>query len=127
LTGASACLRKAIYELLQHEKVAKTEPDGKGGDRERHYVDRVKDLKKTQKLVDPGSIDILAAALTATSDHLHEDSWSGWNRDEFDAIDQAVRVVLQEIYVLPDERKTMQDRAATLLKKLTDARGSGDR
>jgi len=122
LTGASACLRKAIYELLSHEGVAKTESDGRGGERERHYQDRVKDLKSTRKNMDPGSVDILAAALRATSDHLHEDSWAGWTREEFDAIDEAVRAVLREMYVLPDERKSMQQRAGELVQKLTEAR-----
>lgn len=118
LVGASACLRKAIYEVLAAEKIAKTESDGKGGGRDRHYGDRVRDLKTVKPHMDPTFFDLLADAITATSDQLHEESWPGWGPKEFDTIFSATLGVLDEMYVLPDERKKRAAESSALLDKI---------
>lgn len=118
LVGASACLRKAIYELLKVERIPRTESDGKGGERERHYEERVKDLKGKRSNMDDSLVDLLAHALTATSDQLHEDSWTVWSAAEFDAVYEAVQSVLDEMYVLPDERKQKIDKSSDLISRL---------
>ncbi|NVM56097.1 MAG: hypothetical protein HWN66_20540, partial [Candidatus Helarchaeota archaeon] len=65
LTGASACVRKAIYEFLDIEKA-------QGED----YKSRIKFLKsKYEKIVDPDFFDTLAHIQDMTSDKLHEQSW----------------------------------------------------
>ena len=118
LVGASACLRKAIYEVLAAEKIAKTEPDGNGGERDRHYDDRVRDLKTVRSHMDPTAFDILADAIAATSDHLHEESWPEWGHEEFDTIFSATLAVLDEMYVLPEERKQRAAASSALLAKI---------
>lgn len=123
LVGASACLRKAIYVLLEIEGVPKTE--GGGGDtRERHYQDRVRDLKTKREHMDPTFVDVLAHALELTSDQLHEDSWDGWSTEEFNAVADATMSVLREMYVVPEERKERASRTANLVDRMK-ARVSG--
>ena len=67
ITGASACMRKAIYELLVKENAI-------GDD----YTDRIRSLK--QKYPDSDeSFDVLSHIQDMTSDKIHEQSWDKWD------------------------------------------------
>lgn len=68
LTGASVCMRKAIYELLVFEKAT-------GAD----YENRIKSLKKKYPDSDPALFDILSNIQDMTSDKIHEQSWDKWD------------------------------------------------
>ena len=68
LTGASACMRKAIYELLVYEKIE--------GD---SYKDRINSLKGLYSLIDPELFDVLGHIQQMTSDKVHEQTWDKWN------------------------------------------------
>lgn len=94
LTGASACTRKAIYELLVHEH-AKGES----------YEDRIKALKAKHSHVDPSLFDVLAHIQDMTSDKVHEQSWDKWDSPQLRLILETLRAVFQEIYVVPEERR----------------------
>ena len=94
LTGASACVRKAIYELLVCEKFA-----------EGAYKDRIKSLKDKYPGTDPELFDVLGHIQQMTSDKIHEQSWDKWNAPTLRLIIETVKEVLYEIYVLPGERK----------------------
>ena len=94
LTGSSACTRKSICELLVKEKV-------EGID----YQRRIKLLKDKYPLIDPMLFDILAHIQDMTSDKIHEQSWDKWDSDKLKLILGALKNVLYEIYVLPQERK----------------------
>lgn len=61
LTGASACMRKAIYELLVREKI-----EGE------HYEDKIKNLKQKYSAVDQELFEILSHIQDMTSDKVHE-------------------------------------------------------
>ena len=63
LTGASACCRKAIYELTVIEKAEGTDYEG-----------RIKSLKKKFPSVDSELFDILCHIKDMTSDKIHEQS-----------------------------------------------------
>jgi hypothetical protein len=63
LTGASACIRKAIYELLVIEKCTKPS-----------YDERIKELKTKYKDTDPTLFDIIGHIQNMTSDKIHEQS-----------------------------------------------------
>ena len=94
LTGASACTRKAIYELL----VLK---EAEGPD----YESRIKSLKKLNPASDPMLFDILCHIQDMTSDKIHEQSWDKWDSPNLKLIIEALKNVLFDIYVLPENKK----------------------
>lgn len=94
LTGASACARKAIYELLIIEKAE--------GD---SYQDRIKYLKNKYKVIDSSYFDTLAAIQVMTSDKLHEQSWDKWNSSNLKIILETLKAILYDMYVIPQIRK----------------------
>ncbi len=103
LTGASACVRKAIYELLVYEKFI----DG-------DYKDRIKSLKGKYPSIDPELFDELSHIQQMTSDKVHEQSWDKWDSPTLRLIIEALKEVLYEIYVLPDEKKQRKNKIQQL-------------
>jgi len=101
LVGASACLRKAIYELIKHEKVIIK--DEKGG--HANYEKSIKNLKTAFTWVSPELFDALANIQELASDSLHEESWEAWNSPKLRFLIELVKTTLEEMYVIPDERK----------------------
>ena len=97
LIGASGSLRKAIYELLSLQNT----------DQEKSYDERIKELKTKHPTIFPECFDALAGITDVTSQQLHEQdgNWEGQSSRELDYILEAVIEVLNEIYVIPDERK----------------------
>jgi len=94
LTGASVCMRKAIYELLVLEKA-------EGDD----YESRIKYLKNKYPEADPSYFDILSHIQGMTSDKIHEQSWDKWDSKNLKLIIETLRNVLIDIYVIPAEKK----------------------
>jgi len=102
LTGASVCMRKAIYELLIIEKA-------EGVD----YESKVKFLKKKYPDSDPTLFDILVHIQDMTSDKIHEQSWDKWDSKYLILIIETLKTVLHDIYVLP---KMKADRVKSIQK-----------
>jgi hypothetical protein len=94
LTGASACTRKAIYELTIKEKA-----EGE------NYEDRIKFLKTKFTHIEPELFDVLSHIKDMTSDKVHEQSWDKWESGHLKLFLETLKVILHEIYVIPDERK----------------------
>jgi len=105
MTGASACMRKAIYELLVWEKVA--------GE---HYEDRIKALKEKYPASDPELFDILGHIQQMTSDKIHEQSWDEWDSKNLRLIIETLRTVLYDIYVTPQ----VKAERSNLIKQLRE-------
>lgn len=103
LTGASACARKAIYELTAIENA-----EGK------HYEDRIKSLKGKYPGIDPNLFDILAAIQGMTSDNVHEQSWPKWDSAHLTLIIETLKEVLYEVYVLPKIKEGKSQRIQQL-------------
>ena len=95
LVGASACLRKAIYELLEHEKSIV----------EAGYRESVKTLKKKFPYVPEKLFDALGAVQEMTSDNVHEGSWRSWDSEKVKFIVELTKSILHEMYVVPAERE----------------------
>jgi predicted DNA-binding protein YlxM (UPF0122 family) len=95
LTGASACARKAIYELTVKEKA-------QGKD----YEEKIKFLKKQYPAVDPDLFDVLTHIQDMTSDKVHEQSWDKWDSPNLKLILETLKAVLYELYVLPKEKQS---------------------
>lgn len=94
LTGASACMRKAIYELTIEEKA-------EGDD----YESKIKSLKSKYQLIDSELFDILVAIQDMTSDKIHEQSWDKWDSANLKLIIETLKNILYEIKVSPKEKK----------------------
>lgn len=94
LTGASACTRKCIYELLVKEKCIEDE-----------YREKIKSLKVKFPDIDPTYFDILNQIQGMTSDKIHEQSWDKWNHQNLKLILETLKNVLYEIYVTPEIKK----------------------
>ncbi len=116
LIGASGCLRKGIYELLELEKVQKTDQNGKYLD----YSDRVKTLKSKYLNVPPDYFDALANIQGMTSEQLHEGDWKAWTQDEFRFLVETVKEVLTEIYVRPKEKTSVLEKILSLKPQKTE-------
>jgi len=93
LTGSSACMRKAIYELLINEELTNG-----------NYEDKIKSLKSKYPNSDPVPYNILSHIQEMTSDKIHEQSWDEWDSDNLHLIIETLKNVLYEIYVLPREK-----------------------
>jgi hypothetical protein len=113
-TGASACTRKAIYELLALQKAAGA-----------NYDDKIKDLASKHPAIDGELFEILGHVKDMTSDHVHEQSWVAWDSKHLMLFLETFKAVLHEIYVVPDERKSRADSVRALREKLAKAKAEG--
>ena len=101
LVGASACLRKAIYELLVYEKaIVKNAKTGHAD-----YQASIKNLKTKFPSVAPELFDALGDIQELASDNVHEGSWEAWDSPKLRFIIELAKATLHEIYVVPEERK----------------------
>lgn len=94
LTGASACTRKAIYEFTILQKC-------KG----ENYDERIKELKSKFSEIDQELFDVLGHIKDLTSDKVHEQSWEKWDNNHLVLFIETLKVILNEVYVIPDERQ----------------------
>ena len=106
LTGASTCIRKAIYELLVKE-------NAQGDD----YETRIKSLKKKYSNVDSSYFDILSHIQNMTSDKIHEQSWDKWDSKNLTLIIETLKSIIYDIYVLPSVKA---ERAKSIQKLKED-------
>ena len=113
LTGASACTRKAIYELLALQ-------DAQGP----NYDDKIKDLRAKNPGVDAELFEIIGHIKDMTSDHVHEQSWVAWDSKHLQLFLEAFKAVLHEIYVVPEEKKTRAGAVRELREQLGKAKGA---
>ncbi len=114
LVGASACLRKAIYELIKKEKSTiinqKTNRI--------NYKESIKNLKKKFNFVDSGLFDALSSIQEMIGDNLHENSWEAWDSKKLIFLIELVKAILDEIYVLPDIKKKRISKLHEMKSKL---------
>lgn len=107
LTGASACTRKAIYELT-----VKEEAEGKD------YESRIKYLKKKFPDVSSELFDVLCHIKDMTSDKIHEQSWDEWDSKHLMLFIETLKAILHEVYVIPDEKKQKSSSIRSLLESV---------
>lgn len=112
LTGASACTRKAIYEFLVLQKAQGA-----------NYDDKINSLKSMHQQVDAELFEILGHIKDMTSDHVHEQSWVAWDSSSLSLFLEALKAVLHEIYVVPDEKKSRLSSVKKLREQLGKAKG----
>ena len=108
LTGASACVRKIIYELAILEEAT--------GD---NYDKRIKSLKEIRTDVEPEYFDTLLTIQQLTSDKVHEESYDGWESSHLKLLLSTLGEVLTLMYVIPELRKEKRTAILKLKDKIT--------
>jgi hypothetical protein len=98
LVGASACLRKAIYELLGKEQTLIQQPNGRIG-----YRESIMALKGKFPRVPAEYFDALSGIQQMASDQVHEGSWKAWNSARLKVLLELTKNVLHEMYVVPKQ------------------------
>lgn len=110
LTGASAALRKTVYQLLSNEKTLVKRPSNGLTD----YKSSILALKTKYSRVDGELFDQLASTTELTSDLVHEDSWPNWSVKQLRFLTGIVVELLEEIYAEPARRKRRKETLAAL-------------
>jgi hypothetical protein len=115
ITGASACLRKTIYKLLQNEKIPDTKDDG------RFYThdERIELLKKEYTDIESELLDELKVIHILTSQELHENDWEDFNSHKIRFLIEVIKEVLTNMYVLPNEKYKRRQHLNALKAKST--------
>ena len=113
LTGASACTRKAIYELLALQ-------DAEGA----NYDDKITNLRAKYPAVDGELFEIIGHIKDMTSDHVHEQSWIAWDSKHLQLFLETLKAVLHEIYVAPEEKKERAGAVRALHEQLGKAKNA---
>jgi hypothetical protein len=119
LVGASACLRKAIYELIEREEARVEHPNGRI-----NYRESIMALKGKFPRVPPAYFDALSGIQQMASDQVHEGSWKSWNADRLRALVELAKNVLHEMYVVPKEQEA---RVAVAAKMLSDLKAGKEK
>jgi len=114
LVGASACLRKAIYQLLEQEKSIIRNKDTKRAD----YKKSIKELESKFSKVPSELFTTLAGVQEMTSDFIHEGSWKAWDSTKLRFLIELVKATVNEMYVIPEERKSKLSLLTELKSKL---------
>lgn len=114
LTGASACVRKIIYELAVLEKAS--------GE---NYDDRIKSLKKVHPDVEPEYFDTLLTIQQVTSDKVHENSYDGWESSHLNLLLSTLGEILTLMYVIPEIRKEKRTAILKLKHQIIGSGGEG--
>ena len=113
LTGASACTRKAIYELLAIEEAI-------GGD----YNLKIKALAQKYPNVDAELFEILGHIKDMTSEKVHEQSWEAWDSKHLHLFLESLKTILHDIYVVPEEKKCRVESVRALKEEIQKAKVS---
>ena len=113
LTGASACVRKIVYELACLNDMTA----GK-------YDQRIKCLKNMHPEVDGTYFDTLLTIQKTTSSKVHENAYDGWEAKHVRLILSALREILHELYVVPALRGDRRKGILALQEELLDSNAS---
>lgn len=109
LVGASACIRKAIYEFLIKEKASGDSVD-----------EKIKSLKSQYKTLDDDYIDMLCGIKGIMCDQVHEASiHKSFSGDEGKAYIEILKEIFKQVYILPkeaSEKKLIIDKLAGKIK-----------
>lgn len=118
LVGASACVRKTIYELITLEKVQVVKTNGRTD-----YVESIKKLKRKFSRVPVDYFDALSSIQELASDKIHEDSWKAWDSKKLKILIELTKNVLHEMYVSPEEQKSRVGVVSQLLASFKSDKG----
>ncbi|MEE9542249.1 MAG: hypothetical protein V3V95_00515 [Thermodesulfobacteriota bacterium] len=113
LSGASACMRKAVHELLIFEKA-----EGAG------YSERIGFLKKKYTGIDSihfeilERIDDMGTDMGTVNDKAHEQTWETWEPKYINLLIETLRAVLNEVFIIPSLKKEKKKEIEALLEDI---------
>lgn len=113
LTGASACIRKTIYEFINKEKL-----EGKD------YTTKIKSLKGKYSTLDDRYVDILSAIQGITSDQVHEQSYEDFDIQHVKGYIEVLKEVFNQIYVIPNELTSTHSRISSMFSAVKEDKKS---
>ncbi len=111
ITGASACIRKTIYEFIIQQEL-------KGTD----YESKIKSLKGMYNTLDNAYVDILAKIQGITSDQVHEQSFEAFDSNHTKAYIELLKEIFNQVYVLPQELKDKHSEISDLFGLIKDSK-----
>jgi len=103
LTGASACIRKIIYEFILDRKL-------KGNS----YEEKIKSLKTEYSSLDDLWVTILCHIQGITSNQVHENPYKEFKIEDIKLYLEILKRIFNEIYVLPEERKSVSNKISQM-------------
>lgn len=120
LTGATACLRKAIYKLLQVNDIP-----AKKGERQFLKYDQRVDLleskcEEEQILISNDAFTDLKDIHYVSSQELHDDDWEEFDSSKLHHLMIVMQEILYELYIVPDERTKRRQKTALIRKGAED-------
>ena len=105
LTGASACIRKTIYEFLLQENAI--------GD---NYDEKIKSLKGKQKTLDDSYIDMISGIQGIMCDQVHESTvYESFTSQQATGYIEILKEIFNHFYVLPQEASAKKSKIDTLV------------
>ena len=107
LSGASACMRKAIHELIIIESA-------EGAD----YLERIGFLRGKYAGIDSIHFDILERIEGMKSDSAYGQSWDSWEPKYLKLIIETLRTVLNEVFILPLQKREKKKEIEALLEDI---------
>lgn len=103
VTGASACIRKVIYEFILDRSL-----NGNS------YEEKIKSLKTEYPSLDISWVTMLCHIQGITSDQVHEDSYNNFKIGDAKGYLEILKEIFNEIYVLPEDRKSKTSKISAM-------------
>lgn len=113
LTGASACLRKVIFKLLQDKEI----PEKDSQDKPISHEERVNLLSKKFQKIEAAMIKELKTIHVLTSQELHENDWEDFDASTLRFLIEITKNILNEIYITPLEDNKKHSKLTKLKTK----------
>ena len=108
LTGASACIRKIIYEFLIQE-------NAQGG----NYDEKIKSLKGKYKSLDDQYLDMLSGIQGIMCDQVHECTvYEKFQSSQAKAYLEILKEIFYHVYILPEETKNKKSKIDVLYAQI---------
>ena len=113
ITGASACLRKAIFKILKKEGISEK---NEGDSTYLKYEKRLELLQDKHPRLDTLYLESLKGVYTVTSKEVHENDWKDLKAKDLRFLIEITKTVIIEIYVSEAEKNKKRERLLALKK-----------
>lgn len=105
LTGASACIRKTIYEFLLQEQATGN-----------NYDEKIKSLKGKHKTLDDSYIDMISGIQGIMCDQVHESTvYENFSSKQAKGYIEILKEIFNHFYVLPQEASAKKSKIDALV------------
>jgi len=105
LTGASACIRKTIYEFLLQENATGN-----------NYDEKIKSLKGKYKTLDDSYIDMISGIQGIMCDQVHESTiYENFTSQQAKGYIEILKEIFNHFYVLPQEANAKKSKIDALV------------